>query len=124
VGILFIEEIGKMEIEEFLKHLKEAKKSGTYTSQMLLKVKRLSKRELIIYQEEDKICKYCGTDLSKNKKELKVSFNQEQEPLSIFQAVMLFMIFSYLKKVPYDYASYHECIAGKKFIENIKEISK
>jgi hypothetical protein len=49
-----------------------------------------------------------------------VSF-KEPHHMTIFEAELLFAVF-YLKKKPVDFSSYHKCIAGKRFIENIEEI--
>jgi len=111
-----------MKIEEFIKKLRECKKSAVYTgtSKFKLKVKRISDG-VTIYEESNKICRYCGTDLSKTLKGVEVLFFKEQKPLSIFQAYLLYMVYV-LNKIPSDYANYHKCIAGKEFIENIKQI--
>jgi len=52
-----------------------------------------------------------------------VKFNEPQERLSIFEAALLHMIGSE-QKFPSDYASYHKCIAGEHFVNNIKRITK
>lgn len=73
-------------------------------------------------KQKEKICKHCGTDLTKNEyNELIVEFKEHQEPLTVFETYMLWMMFK-MKLIPYDYANYHKCIAGKRFIENIKEL--
>lgn len=43
--------------------------------------------------------------------------------LTIFEAELLFDLIV-LRMKPRDYASYHKCKAGERFIENIKKISK
>lgn len=41
--------------------------------------------------------------------------------VTIFEAGLLFMVFAQNRR-PIDYASYHDCPAGREFIENIKSI--
>lgn len=121
-----------MEIEKFTEKLKECKRSliQTGTSMCMerigdLKISVNPQRNLfkISKRPEQKICHYCGTDLTKKEEDpLIIEFNQNQNRLSIFQAYLIYMVFK-LNMLPADYAKYHECIAGKEFIENIKNIN-
>lgn len=118
----------KMKIEGFIKLLGKCHKSGTQTgySDRIgdLKVTVNPERTIFTINKTpvEKVCKHCGADLTTNEHlSLKVEFNATQEPLSVFQAYLLWMMFK-TKQIPYDYASYHKCIAGKRFIENIKEV--
>jgi hypothetical protein len=52
-----------------------------------------------------------------------VRFHEPQERLTIFEGSLLHMIGSE-EKIPHDYASYHKCVAGERFINNIKSIEK
>jgi len=52
---------------------------------------------------------------------VKVAFREPVEHLSIFQAEVLVLLFL-SKKKPMDYAQYHKCTAGAKFIYNIKYV--
>ena len=107
-----------MKIEDFYLILRNCK-NGNHTGSMKLKCQVNPERtEWRIYTESTK-CKHCGHtayDLP-----LVVFFHSPQEHLTIFEANLLFMVFR-LNKKPLDYAQYHKCIAGKRFIENISEV--
>jgi hypothetical protein len=105
-----------MDMDLFIKKLKEAKTDTRYTA--FYRVKVVSNRDRT-YQNiyRDETCKYCKQG---HMQSVKVYFKRPQ-PLTIFQAEMLFAVF-YLKKRPADYASYHKCISGKDFVENIEKI--
>lgn len=111
-----------MEIQQFINRVKACQKKDSYSIAKNLKVYRYSDAEIEIREEkEQKICSKCGNDLSKNPRSIKVLFNNSNENLTIFQVEILFDIFVY-NRIPLDYANYHKCEAGRKFIENIKEI--
>lgn len=104
-----------MKIEEFKERLREAK-LGKDTANVGMKVKTNSERtEQTIYMVDK-----CPTCKREDVMEVRVSFSKPQQ-LTIFQAGMLFSLYC-LNKKPRDYAQYHKCIAGKEFIESIKEI--
>lgn len=52
---------------------------------------------------------------------VKVKFNTLPEHLTIFEAGLLYCTCKGIK--PYDYAQYHKCEAGKRFIESIESIT-
>ena len=110
-----------MDLNEWILKISDCKK-GTQTGGLNLKVRSYSNfpRVKEIYEDaEIKKCKCCGTLIKE--RYIKVIFNNEPKPLSVFQAELLFMVYL-LDKLPYDYAQYHKCKAGKEFIENIKEV--
>lgn len=111
-----------MEINEFIKKIRECEKSYQMANLKGLKVFRYSETYLSIKIIPDKhICKTCGTDLTLNSSYIEVYFNAPQKNLSIFEANLLFMVFK-LNKLPHDYENFHKCIAGNKFINNIKDV--
>ena len=50
--------------------------------------------------------------------ELLVKFDKDIESLTVFEGDLLVHVFGY-GQLPTDYAQYHNCIAGEKFIESI-----
>ena len=50
-----------------------------------------------------------------------VVFKTKPQRLSVFEAWTLYLLFVE-NKIPMDYAGYHECKAGQRFIENILEV--
>jgi len=50
---------------------------------------------------------------------LKVWFNSPEPKLTIFEAELLYFVLV-LQQRPADYASYHTCIAGQRFISSIE----
>jgi len=106
-----------MKEEDFVLKLKDLKK-GTYKDTRDLKVIKYSNRHFKIYKNKI-ICSKCKTSINQ---ELEVKFKIGKEYLTMFEGYMLFMVFV-LGKKPEDYASYHKCIAGKRFIEDIEEIN-
>lgn len=112
-----------MKIEDFLKKLKQCKKSYSYGYDNFKVFKDSEKNIFQIYLEpKKKICPCCKTDLTKEgKKIITIKFNYKQEHLTVFQSNLFYFLYI-LNEIPADYAQYHKCIAGKKFIENIKEV--
>ena len=112
-----------MEESKFIRILENAKASGNYAN-INLKVYRNQEHKYfkLIYVREEKICPYCKRGFNDSiENTLIVYFKDLPQHLTIFQASMLFLVFK-LKKKPCDYAKYHKCPAGKKFIENIVKI--
>jgi hypothetical protein len=68
--------------------------------------------------ESKEVCNKCSSCVS-NKKII-INF-KEPTKLSIFQNDLLFCMWG-LNVIPQDYAQYHKCVAGERFIENIKNI--
>lgn len=109
-----------MKIEDFVSKVKSAKKSQVATANFGIKLRvNKDRTEQHIFFSDIRTCRCCGHQIGGENNELKVLF-YNPESLSIFQAGLLYSLFI-LNKVPYDYAGYHNCIAGKEFIENIKE---
>lgn len=119
-----------MELSQFLLKLKECKKSQIMTgsSDRIGELRVTVNLDRTIFhiekKQEKKICSKCGCDLTKSENNsITIIFNKPQMNLTIFQTYMLYMIFR-LKLIPYDYASYHKCIAGQRFIENIGSVTQ
>lgn len=105
-----------MKIEDFISKLKECKFTPTHTG--FFHVKLITNKEHTkqkIYNIEE--CSKCKRTTERG---LTVEFFKPVH-LTIFEAEMLYAIFC-LNKKPMDYASFHKCIHGKEFIENIKSI--
>jgi len=116
-----------MEIKEWLKIIKGYKKSFKMieTSTIVNPERTIFK---ISKKYDEKICKCCGADLTLNP--LTIEFFEKPNKdtglygsLSVFESHLLYMVFRD-NTLPYDYAAYHECVAGKRFIENIKKIER
>ena len=107
-----------MNREKFLEFVKKAKPSNSQTGYDFdLKVVS-SNGGLTKELSSEKKCGCCGNSLTK--KTLIVNFKKE-DGLKIFQAEVLFLLFIE-GKIPRDYCKYHDCIAGKEFIENISSV--
>lgn len=108
-----------MNMEEFMKIVKKAKPSLSQTGfNFGLKVKGSSDKLYKIISTEEN-CKCCGNKLTK--KELIIKFKTPIEHFTIFQAELMYLLFLE-GKVPRDYCKYDQCIAGKRFIENIEVV--
>ena len=115
-----------MELEQFLLKLKGCKKSETSTgSKYDLRVTVNLDRTIFHIEQKLKknICSKCGYDLTKENIGITVRFNKPQKHLTIFETYLLFMVYRF-KLIPYDYASWHECIAGQEFIKNIAMVTQ
>jgi len=120
-----------MKINDWLKIVKGCKKSSYKASGygLSIVVNPERTRFQISKKVEEKVCKCCGADLTlKDKNPLVIVFSEKPNKntglygsLSVFQSHLLYMLFKD-SQVPFDYAKYHECEAGKKFIKNIKEV--
>lgn len=106
-----------MEIKEWIKVLKGKKVSLNQDRIKNLECFVSPDRTAVTLKQTNE-CFHC-----KNKTEIEVNvcFFKPQEHLTIFEAETLFYLFG-LNKKPREYAGYHNCIAGKRFIENIKEV--
>jgi len=117
-----------MEIKEWLKIIKGYKKSFKMieTSTIVNPERTIFK---ISKKYDEKICKCCGADLTlKDKNSLNIKFFEKPNKdtglygsLSVFESSLLYMVFKD-NILPYDYVKYHECVAGKRFINNIREV--
>ena len=109
-----------MELKRFIDIVKNAKPSLVYTGSASYKLKVATNKEHTIQKIYTRYeCSHCNTN---TERKIMVKFKEPQR-LSIFQAYLLYMLFLENKK-PNDYAQYHKCIAGKKFIDNILEVRK
>jgi hypothetical protein len=105
-----------MNMNEFIKKIKEAKPSqkqtGFFGSEL-----RTNQEYTVKTIYERTVCKTCGSKINRG---IQVTFDTPVK-LSIFQCELLFALYV-LNKRPVNYANYHKCIAGKRFIESIREI--
>lgn len=106
-----------MKYEEFLDKLKNAKNGSVTTGSFDLKAFSNKDRTEQTIRCIEKKCHYCNHQLST---EMKVEFYKTQH-LTIFESSLLYYLFCRNKK-PLDYAKYHNCVAGKRFIKNIKKV--
>ncbi|MBS3748125.1 MAG: hypothetical protein KGY67_00310 [Candidatus Thermoplasmatota archaeon] len=108
-----------MEIKEFVDRIKKAKKtfkeSDEYTKGLTVRVNK--KRTKFILSKQDK-CSCCGHIRYEF---MNIEFYNPEGHLTLFESGMLYALFVKNKLVK-DYHKYHNCIAGKQFIENIKKI--
>jgi len=116
-----------MELQEFILKVKSAKKGGVATGGVLAKnnIKLKVNAEKTIYtffrDGEPTPCRCCGA-VNYRSNVLKVEFTQSLNHFSVFEAELLYLL--YIKNTrPLDYAQYHKCVAGQRFIENIKQIT-
>jgi len=115
-----------MEMKDFLERISKAKKSQKLSNcynLVLQKYKGMDNSSLLQREEKereiffikdkssDSVCSKCGHKL--NQMMLRVSFNDEQEHLTIFESGLLFMVWVF-----------HKCEAGRRFIDNIREVRR
>jgi hypothetical protein len=50
-------------------------------------------------------------------------FFKKKHSLTVFETGMLYCVLI-INRLPYDYANFHKCEAGKNFFENIEKITK
>jgi hypothetical protein len=111
-----------MNIEHFISLLKECKQSLKNTGNLNILCKTWDRKKAwLIHLMEDKKCKTCGHTTHAETDGVYLYFKEPKEHLTIFEAHLMYMMFKQKLK-PYDYAGWHECIAGKNFIENIDSI--
>jgi len=119
-----------MQIEEFQKRLKECKKSQLMTGSLGLEVVHyldtniweISEKQKSIPERDKVVLKKYNIHFNQESiNPLRILFKDPIDSFTIFESQMLYLVFI-RKQIPYDYANYHKCIAGKRFIENIKEI--
>ena len=101
--------------------IKNCNKYHYYSQQVIEKhnLKLISNKERTWQQIKSEFsCKTCNHT---KKLTLTIEFVEPQD-LTIFHVGMLWGVLV-LNKKPLDYATYHKCIAGKRFFENIKKWS-
>lgn len=105
-----------MKIEEFKSLLKCAK----YTHKMNAPNLRLQREENknIVYIKYKNKCKCCNHEIIRK---VKIVFKQPQPNITIAESEILYFLIAENKKKA-EYNGFHNCIAGKKFIENIDNI--
>jgi len=109
-----------MDYAKFIELVRHAKPSQVYTGSASYKLKVTTNKDHTLQKIYKKsYCKHCNVT---GIKEIMIQFKEPQR-LSIFQACLIYMLFIENKK-PMDYASYHKCVAGKRFIDNIQEVRK
>jgi hypothetical protein len=110
-----------MKIETFITLLKHCKQSSYTTIHYPLKVVTWENHKVWkICNKSNEVCKTCGHEES-GEKGVYLYLKQPIEHLTIFTTGLFYMMLI-RKQKPYDYARWHECIAGKEFIENIENI--
>ena len=96
-----------MEIEQFVRYIKNARlKQNNNHTELRLQSNMDNTHKTILHKN--------------NTKTVSVEFYNTMS-LSIFETELLYYLFANSQKI-HDYSNYHECEAGKRFIENIKEI--
>lgn len=109
-----------MNVEDFLMHVRACKGYTNVTgSQKIFTWTNPEHTKKTIGKECKCTCPKCGFDCEEK---VIIKFKEPVRNLTIFQAGMFYCIFL-MKKKPHDYAQYHKCVAGKRFIENIESIT-
>jgi hypothetical protein len=106
-----------MRVEDFVAIIKVCKRTSKDSDWFPVKV-RGNKERTIQEVFTEKNCKCCKNNLEV--KRVLVIFKSGVH-LTTFEAGLLYQLFV-LKQVPYDYADYHKCVVGLKFIENIDKV--
>jgi len=109
-----------MQLSEWSTILKNAKQGSLLTGSSGLEVKVFSNREHTDFTIRSNVvtCHKCNTTCAKS---VRVTFKKAIEHFTVFEAGLLYYLFC-LNKKPVDYAGYHNCVAGKEFIENINGV--
>lgn len=111
-----------MELEEWKNKMKLCVSSQKFVGFYDLKIKRYSDTKIVIIKKnEKKACPTCKREFKSEEEEIEVEFNNKQDNLTIFEAGILYMVYV-RKERPYDYANFDKCVAGQRFIKNIKDI--
>lgn len=113
-----------MEFNNFLETLKSAKQCMLYSSNGEYRVVVNPEHTIwtITKKSPEKICKHCGTDLTKvNPQEMVMKFAHVREHLTVFETSALWLLFMEKKRV-IDWGNFHTCPYGKKFIEDLIEV--
>lgn len=108
-----------MDIENWKNILRKCRTTQELTGNRKGVFVRKSSQRTVYQTIKDVKCSCCGAE---SRNVVTIVFKEPQSRLSIFQAELLYMMFAEGKK-PTDYADYHKCPAGKKFIGNIKYIN-
>lgn len=112
-------EMTKMEIEQFKQKVKQAKLSIATHNIKVYKLKQEIGYKIVGVEKHRAYLD--GT--TESQFSVKVLFHKQPEHLTIFEAQLLYCLFA-LNRKPSDYAGYHNCQAGKEFIENIREVQQ
>lgn len=112
-----------MEYHIFVDKVKQAKKIERETGGICTELHVVSFRSfnkgIVKKISKSFTCKHCG---HQELQSVFVTFKEDHQ-LTIFEAALLWSLF-YHDELPHDYAAYHDCIAGKRFIDDIKEIRR
>lgn len=108
-----------MEKQKWLDKLRTLKRATEFYYDMDLKVVRNPEYTMRKISTTKK-CSCCGSERTKG---VKIEFFKPINHLTVFQATLLYLVFVE-NKIPIDYAKYHKCKAGKRFIENIKNVER
>jgi len=108
----------KMKIKEFVDRVRKARRSAGYSGTIATNLSVSSSQDLkemrIKRVKKCRLCKHEETEM------VTVRFYQPHR-LTIFETALLFSLFAE-NRIPVDYAGFHKCIAGKRFIENLREV--
>ena len=107
-----------MNLEDYLKIYKQAKRTGEYSGPVACKLKVYTmdnKREWqIVRQSKCQLCEH------ESEQRVSIGF-KEPHSMTIFEVAHVFLLWS-KGQILTDYANFHKCGTGKKFIENIKGV--
>jgi len=110
-----------MRVEEWVRMIKGYRKlTSTQTIQLSrrIKVRRWGEKGDLFTVEEMSVCDRCGRPILRG---VDVVFHQPLKRITLFQAYLLYCVYV-LKRLPHDYAKYHQSPAGRAFIENIGRV--
>lgn len=111
-----------MEIEKFKEILKKCKKADSTSSDNYSVGYDKENNVYILELKNKKICKCCKRVLSESSNgEMIIQFKENKDGLTIFEANMLYSVFS-SGKIPRDFGGFLESPYGKSFIENINSV--
>jgi|SRR3990172_11159596 len=102
-----------MKYEDFKTHLKLCKRSSRYAQDYTYQPITKKENKLILRSD---FKRFNSKHLYAVNKEVHI---KHIDRLSLFEAGLIVALFGF-KTIPNDYAGYHNCIAGKRFIENLE----
>ncbi len=105
-----------MKIDEWKKILSDLKSRYSNVDVSSLKATMNKSHTHLTLVQKGYRCKYCKEFTSSTM--LRVTFKKPQDSITVFQASILWCILV-KKRGPTDYGGYHDCVAGKRFIENV-----
>lgn len=105
-----------MQFEKFVEKVRQAGHLIEHTGFSGIKV-TVNKEHTVYILKNEFVCKCCKTRILRK---VMIEFHEPHQ-MTVFEADLMYFLYC-LNKKPSDYAGYHNCIAGKKFIENIKAV--